>query len=126
MRFGALVGPVYCAVGVNLNNSAVERDYFNFDRDQTFPLESFKNHIEYSVFTSLAHVGINGMAIIRIFWQDAQLVSVFDNVQCGINDLKALLSHISSLSRKAVCDALILFFGNIHGLNITHNSIFYN
>jgi hypothetical protein len=80
-------GPVFLSprsIGVNLNNSAVERDCFNFDRDQTFSQESFKHSIKHTIFTPSAHAGINGMPVAKLFRQAAPLAAVFGNVQDGM------------------------------------------
>jgi hypothetical protein len=89
-----------------------------------FSLESFKNFIKHTIFTPSAHAGINGMPGCQTLSAGRAACSRFRNVQDGIHDLKAVMSNIASLSRKAVRNALVLFFGYLYGANKTHEEYF--
>ena len=109
---------------MNLNNSTVERDGFDLDRDQAFTLKPLKDSIKHSVLAPPAHARVNGVPVAKLLRQAAPLATVFGNIQDGVKNLKVVLGNIASLAWKTIHDALVLLFGYLHEANITHEGFF--
>ena len=99
---------------MNLHGGTVHGDGFDFDRNQALFLKALEDLGERAVLTPPVHASINGVPISKFLWKPPPFAAVLRNVQKGIDDLKIVLSNITSLARKAVGYAFKLLLGDLH------------
>lgn len=104
------------SIGVNLDACAIKRYDVNFNENEPFALQSFKNFCKSAVFTPSVHSSIDGVSVAEFFWETSPLATIFRDIEYPIKDIEIVQRNVSALAGKAVGDAFIVFFGYGHGV----------
>lgn len=104
---------------MDLDACAIKRNDVNFNRNEPFALQSFKNSCKSAVFTPSVHSSIDGVPVAEFFWETPPLATIFRDIEYRIKDIEIIQRNVSALAGKAVCDAFIVFFGYGHGVQLT-------
>ena len=107
------------AVGVDLDDGAVQRYRFEPDAHDLFPLEVFKHPIEHPILRPAVHPCVNGMPVAEAGRQPSPLAALLGDIQDRVEHLQVRQFDIASLNGQDRCNAFLLSFCNLHVRMIT-------
>ena len=99
---------------MDFDNSAVERDYFEFEPDDLSPLKLLEHSVQHAALGPPAHSGVNGVPVSKPLGEPAPLASMLGDVEDCVDHLQVRKSDVPSLHGQGSGDLLILGLGNFH------------
>src|ERR1700677_3932558 len=103
-------------MGRAFDNGAIQGNRLDFELDYLFLLQPRKDPIKHARLAPAVHAGIDGMPVAQPTGQTAPFTALFGHIQDRIDYFQIAQADVTTLTRKAVCNALILGFGDFHAL----------
>ena len=112
------------AVGMDLDDGAVQRHRLQLDADQLGALQVFEDPVEHPVLGPTIHTGVDRVPVPKALRQPSPLAPLLGDVQDRVEHLQIGHADIATLSREAGLDACVLRLGELHPANdITNRPI---
>jgi hypothetical protein len=99
---------------MDFNDSAVKRKHLNGNANELLLLKTRKDAIKHSVLAPAVHTGVNAVPNTKMFRQSSPFTAMLRNMKDRIQRLEVVKMHISSLTREAVGNSIVLFPGDFH------------
>ena len=102
------------AVGMDLDDGAVQRHRLQLDADQLGALQVFEDPVEHPVLGPTIHAGVDRVPVPKAPRQPSPLAPLLGDVQARVEHLQIGHADIATLSRETGRDACVLRFGELH------------
>ena len=102
------------AVGMDLDDGAVQRHRLQLDADQLGALQVFEDPVEHPVLGPTIHAGVDRVPVPKALRQPSPLAPLLGDVQDRVQHLQVRHADIATLPRKTRLDACVLRFGELH------------
>jgi hypothetical protein len=97
-----------------LHRGRIQRQRFDLEAHDLFPLQLLKHSIQHTVLSPPVHAHVNGVPVAELLRKTAPFTALLSHIQKCIEHLQVRQPHISALYGQTVLDEFILLLGDFH------------